>query len=311
MEGFGIYYYYTGAVYIGELLDGRRHGRGRMRWCNGAVYIGDWDTDKRRGNGYLKQPRRPLVPQIRYVGNWEDNMKHGFGRYDCEDDGSYKGNFEKDEFHGEGQLTLANGNIYEGQFVRGRPQGTDGSYTWRGSGNKYTGNLWRGKLDGIGEMIFQQSGHVFNGQWKLDKASGHGLVQMPNGDEYDGEVKDGFLHGHGSYKWWDKSVVDYTGAFDNGLRHGEGTLHFADGEVYTGHFWEDLRHGHARISADGEDTREEQWHFGCLVERGPEHVLTVEPKVDDIKTWEEFMTQEGVDQLPPEDHGGRRPSHPT
>ena len=37
--------------YIGHLIDGKREGRGIIRWDNGDIYNGDWKNDKKEGKG--------------------------------------------------------------------------------------------------------------------------------------------------------------------------------------------------------------------------------------------------------------------
>jgi hypothetical protein len=307
LHGNGIYYYKSGAVYIGPFVNNIRHGRGRLSWSNGGFYIGDFSQDRRTGHGYFKRPGRPKVAQVRYLGYWMNNKKHGSGRYDCDGQGAYKGQFEADEFHGDGRLKLENGNTYEGQFVQGRPQG-QGSYHCAESGNKYKGGFWRGRRDGDGEFIYNKTSHIYTGQWKLNEATGRGMLQFQNGDEYDGDVMNGKVQGIGRYQWADSAV--YMGAFENGLRHGEGRIDFPDSESYSGQFREDIRHGKAKVSCAlaGQGSKyfvslEETWHCGSLIERGPEHITATHPKVDDIQAWEDFMTAlgcEALEALPPE-----------
>ena len=37
--------------YVGEMLDGMRHGQGQHTWEDGSVYAGQWNKDKRDGKG--------------------------------------------------------------------------------------------------------------------------------------------------------------------------------------------------------------------------------------------------------------------
>lgn len=38
---------YTDAVFFGELQDGKREGKGIMRYANGRVFEGEWQADMR------------------------------------------------------------------------------------------------------------------------------------------------------------------------------------------------------------------------------------------------------------------------
>lgn len=40
-------------LYEGNILDGKRHGKGRLMWACGAVYEGEWEEDKLSGYGTL------------------------------------------------------------------------------------------------------------------------------------------------------------------------------------------------------------------------------------------------------------------
>lgn len=87
---------------------------------------------------------------------------------------------------------------------------------------------------------------------------GHGVLQAPNGEEYNGEWEDGIREGKGKAKLprFQNSVfvgfVVYEGQFKDGNWHGEGTVLYPDGAKYTGPFKEGAYHGHGIAEyADG------------------------------------------------------------
>jgi hypothetical protein len=43
---------FNDAVYFGEVVKGKRIGKGVMRYKNGRQYEGDWDNDLRNGRGF-------------------------------------------------------------------------------------------------------------------------------------------------------------------------------------------------------------------------------------------------------------------
>ena len=51
MHGAGTYIGSLGAVYSGELRQGRYHGQGRYRWPDGATYEGPWVEGRLHGPG--------------------------------------------------------------------------------------------------------------------------------------------------------------------------------------------------------------------------------------------------------------------
>jgi hypothetical protein len=43
---------YVDAVFFGELINGKRNGKGIMKYKSGRVYEGEWLNDLRHGRGY-------------------------------------------------------------------------------------------------------------------------------------------------------------------------------------------------------------------------------------------------------------------
>ena len=43
---------FSDAVYFGEAEEGKRQGKGIMKYRNGRIYEGEWDNDVRHGRGY-------------------------------------------------------------------------------------------------------------------------------------------------------------------------------------------------------------------------------------------------------------------
>lgn len=70
--------------------------------------------------------------------------------------------------------------------------------------------------------------------WVLAGSAVADSLTTPDGGEYEGEVKDGLLHGKGRIDWPDGTY--YLGEFRNGLKHGEGTETLLDGRVYQGEY---------------------------------------------------------------------------
>jgi len=86
------------AVYEGDMVNGKPHGKGKLIFYdksgNEAVYEGDFIDGKLHGKG-------------KYTDKW----------------GVYEGDFANDNKNGKGKLTYADGNIYEGDFMDGWPHG--------------------------------------------------------------------------------------------------------------------------------------------------------------------------------------------
>jgi len=67
------------------------------------------------------------------------------------------------------------------------------------------------------------------------------VVSFPNGDRYEGEFRNGLMHGWGVYV--SKLGDRYEGMFANDLRNGSGTQTTTSGDRYTGMFVSGIRHG--------------------------------------------------------------------
>ena len=103
----------NGDVYIGEWLEGNRHGDGKCTFANGNYYDGAWGYDKECGYGEYTDVEKNEI----YSGEWEDGKKHGWGQLYSQTAGTkYTGQFEG------------------GSFVKGRILRRDGTFvdgTWR------------------------------------------------------------------------------------------------------------------------------------------------------------------------------------
>lgn len=81
--------------YRGEMVDGKKNGKGKIIMRSGASY----------------------------TGGWRQNLKHGTGSYHYASGAVYQGAFENDQEHGQGLLLGPDGVLYQGPFVKGNPHG--------------------------------------------------------------------------------------------------------------------------------------------------------------------------------------------
>merc|ERR1711874_99025 len=131
-----------GSMYMGQLVDGKRHGRGVFR---------------------------SSFELFMYEGEWNDDHRHGNGRCSWEDGRFYKGQFVNGKFEGEGHMewkTPQGTVIFEGQYVDDLKQGT-GKYIWP-DGRIYDGEWAQGKRSGKATYI-SAGGKRREGIWRDDK----------------------------------------------------------------------------------------------------------------------------------------------
>ena len=84
--------YPDGSKYIGDLKDGKPHGKGISTFPDGTMYEGNWVVGKRDGLGIMTYPNR-----IIYDGLWKNDKKHGKGIMTFPDDTKEELEFNEDE----------------------------------------------------------------------------------------------------------------------------------------------------------------------------------------------------------------------
>ena len=76
-------------------------------------------------------------------------------------------------------------------------------------------------------------------------------ILHPNGDLYEGTVKNGIRHGYGTYTH--AIGEQYVGEWQDGKKHGQGTYTYANGDEYVGEWQDGKKHGQGTYThADGE-----------------------------------------------------------
>lgn len=113
-NGHGTTKWTNGAVYVGKYKNDLWHGRGKMKWANGEVYEGSFMNGFRHGKGKTTYPNGEF-----YEGDYRDGLKHGIGTYQWVDGSVYVGEWLDDNIHGRGKWRDENGVVYEGNLKEG------------------------------------------------------------------------------------------------------------------------------------------------------------------------------------------------
>ena len=79
--------------------------------AHGPVYEG-WNDDKKHGQGKYTYANAEV-----YEGGYKDDKKDGQGMYTYSNGQVYKGDWLNDKIHGYGKLTWPDGRVYDGEFV--------------------------------------------------------------------------------------------------------------------------------------------------------------------------------------------------
>jgi hypothetical protein len=140
--------------YVGELVDGERHGHGSGRWPDGKQYVGQWQNGNRHGQG---------------MTTWKDGQQ-------------YVGEWHRDLATGKAILSQPNGSIYAGEFLDSQRHGL-GMQTYP-NGAAYTGEWKDNHPDGWG-VIRTTDGRQTIGRLEINKRHGRGVQFFANGEEDD------------------------------------------------------------------------------------------------------------------------------
>jgi hypothetical protein len=86
----------NGNTYIGMYQDHKRHGDGTFVFANGSEFIGSFRNNKFVHGIYTWNNGRV------YDGDWDNTLRHGFGRYTWPDNRRYEGEWKRDKRDGHG-----------------------------------------------------------------------------------------------------------------------------------------------------------------------------------------------------------------
>ncbi|CAJ1950502.1 unnamed protein product [Cylindrotheca closterium] len=110
--------------YTGEINKVTRlpHGRGSLRYTsyekkNCIAYTGLWENGLRHGHGSLEYTTGV------YVGNFDRDVREGFGFFRWADGAEYQGDFSQDTPNGRGKFQRKDGSTYYGDFKNGHMHG--------------------------------------------------------------------------------------------------------------------------------------------------------------------------------------------
>lgn len=88
--------------------NGKRHGKGIMKYRTGDLYEGEWLDDCMHGQGIMVYTNGE-----KYRGEWNENKRHGIGVHQFLETSRYEGEFANDHMDGTGTFYYRNGSIYK------------------------------------------------------------------------------------------------------------------------------------------------------------------------------------------------------
>ena len=238
--------YKNGDCYVGEFIYKCNkyvpNGSGVITYIKGAKYDGMWKNGKMDGVGIMMYNNNSIYSEkhgyIKYYGKWKDNKKNGDGDMTYSF-GTYKGKWKENKRHGYGIFTYSfTGNIYSGGWKDDKKHG-QGEMTYNYSGDKYYGEWYEDKMQGYGTKIYE-NGDQFNGEFN-NYYIHKGLFTYNNGNKYNGEFMNEKKHGQGEMTYANGNI--YVGEWNNDYIHGFGTIIYSNGNKFEGNFNKEKRHG--------------------------------------------------------------------
>ena len=192
-----------GYEYVGDFLDGKRHGQGAYEYLNGD----------------------------RYVGQFKDDKFNGQGTFSFSIGDVYEGEFKDGNINGLGTLKFASGNKYVGQLKDGKRSGLGTLYSSNGAvaqdgiwaDDKYISSTPIQQSSVSSQSTDSSSIHPNKVQSNLHACPASGVFQ----------------NCFGTYTF--PSGEKYVGEFVNNLRHGKGTFYTSSGLVVSEGIWADGR----------------------------------------------------------------------
>jgi hypothetical protein len=104
-------------TYVGDLVDGKRHGYGVLTCPVSGIYSGDWLDDKLNGIATHRFPNGDS-----YHGQWKDGLKEGFGTFTWKSGKTYTGHWHLNKRHGTGLRISSQGKTKFGIWLQGKLQ---------------------------------------------------------------------------------------------------------------------------------------------------------------------------------------------
>lgn len=179
--------------YVGNIVRGKREGRGRTEQQNGlTVYDGEYKDNMKDGFGASYYSDGDLS----YVGGWKEDKKDGVGvSFRKEDHALHISGWKDGEADSYTTLIDKEGNLrFSGRIIDGKKQGAGVSYR-RDDDTIFVGRYTDGEADSYGSLFDKDGTLIYTGEWKDGKRNGQGTEFDKNGQIiYTGEWKDDKYH---------------------------------------------------------------------------------------------------------------------
>ncbi|KAL4494014.1 hypothetical protein ABPG72_022031 [Tetrahymena utriculariae] len=249
-DGEGVYFYNHGDIYRGQLRKDFRQGHGTYYYHElGFIYSGEWNGNVKEGYGRLLTKNKE-----KYEGYFKQNVKCGRGIYYFANGDTFDGEWVYDKKCGYGTLEFKDGNHFQGNFYDDLPYG-QGQMKYK-NGDEYSGNYEDGLISGYGIYIHANQ-QYYEGDFSKNQMNGEGIYYFKNGDKYQGQYINGIREGYGKYFYQNGCI--YEGQWINNQKHGEGRYIFPDNTYYQGSFENSMKSGIGKQTFKENEFYNGQW----------------------------------------------------
>jgi hypothetical protein len=192
-----------------------------MTFADGSTYVGEYVEDNEHGEGVFTEASTGNV----YTGQWRNGVREGHGVMKYTNGDVFEGSFEDDQKHGPGKYVPHKGVSLEGVWANDVHQP-----------DMQTDDVMKPSLVQLiqestpSDTILDQP----QSSARESPRTAAVLVEPEPGDSYEGDLVDGKKEGHGKLISQDGTV--YVGNFVNDMKHGSGVLVYSSGVKYEGTF---------------------------------------------------------------------------
>ena len=189
---YGLFWYKSGALYIGDWVAGYPHGYGYLYHVNGAFYFGQIEAGLAHGYGLFTRTRSY---DFYYLGDFRNGLMHGRG-YVVHKGGFYKVTMNKGKIAFSEQTKLEKRKFKLPEEIKTKEDELDFMAYWMNPllrkyavmnkknleaegkvpwNRKYYGQVKNGKKHGAGSILYSDGGR-FHGMFYENKALGLGVA---------------------------------------------------------------------------------------------------------------------------------------
>jgi hypothetical protein len=183
--------------------------------------------------------------KIIHLKEYENNINENIRMYIAKNKLNYRNYMKRDSnTYFSFPIKFENNNIYYGNWNDNIEMDGYGIY-FVNEQKVVTEGIWnRGNI--IFGRIFFPNGDIYEGEMKNSVPDGVGKISFSNGESYEGNFILGEMSGEGTFIFADKTI--YKGGIKNGVFNGKGIMIWNNGIKYDGHFLDSLLCGNGKIS---------------------------------------------------------------